>query len=90
MGFCPASIPLAGFETSLIGRFSGVPRGYNTSQVRFFVLGGCVALATSNPQCRDHAKGLSELPLMLEKETALFQQKCPSWYGTKPSGAAGD
>src|SRR5882672_398148 len=24
---CPASPPLAGFEVSLIGRFSGVPRG---------------------------------------------------------------
>ena len=25
--YCPASVPLAGFEASLIGRFSGVPRG---------------------------------------------------------------
>jgi Holliday junction DNA helicase RuvA len=27
---CPASVPLAGFDVSLIGRFSGVPRGART------------------------------------------------------------
>jgi hypothetical protein len=44
--FCPASIPLAGFEASLIGRFSGVPRRYLPLWTRLKMQTGEACLST--------------------------------------------